>query len=75
MNDLFQGFGFISAYIDNLLILTKLYWIDHLHKLELNINKLKESGLKFNIEEFFFEQTEIEYLCLWITRDSIKSIY
>ena len=30
MNDLFHGFEFISAYIDDILILTKVYWIDHI---------------------------------------------
>ena len=29
MNDLYNGFEFICAYIDDLLILTKGYWTDH----------------------------------------------
>ena len=33
MNDLFHGFGFIHAYIDDLLILTKGDWTDHVQKL------------------------------------------
>ena len=33
MNDLFHGFEFICAYIDELLILTKGNWIDHVQKL------------------------------------------
>ena len=57
MNDLFYGFEFIRAYIDYLLILTKVYWKYHVQKLELTSNKLKESGLKFSIENSFFEQT------------------
>ena len=51
MNDLFHGFEFICAYIDNLFILKKGYWTDHVHKLELTINKLKEKGPKCNIEK------------------------
>ena len=54
MNDLFHGFELIRAYIDDLLILTKGYWIDHVQKLELTLNKLKEKGLKCNIEKYFF---------------------
>ena len=42
MNDLFHGFEFIRAYIDNILILTKGYWTDHVHKLDLKLNKLKQ---------------------------------
>ena len=56
MNNLFQGFEFIRACIDGLLILTKVYWTDHVHKLELTLNKLKESGLKYDIEKSFFRQ-------------------
>ena len=38
MNDLFHGFEFIHAYIDNILILTKGDWSDHVHNLELMIH-------------------------------------
>ena len=72
MNDLFHGFEFIYAYIDGILILTKGDWTDHVQKLELTLNKLKENGLKFNIEKSLFVQTEIEYLGSWVTRDGIK---
>ena len=40
MNDLFHGFEFIRAYIDDPLILTKGDWTDHIQKLELTIDKL-----------------------------------
>ena len=39
MNDLFHGFEFIRAYIDNML--TKEYWTDHIKQLELLLNKRK----------------------------------
>ena len=41
MNDLFQGFKFIRAYMDELLISTKGDWIDHVQKLGLTLTKLK----------------------------------
>ena len=47
---------------------------DHVHKLELTLNKLKESGLKCNIEDYLFGQTEMEYLGFWVTRDVVKLI-
>ena len=62
MNGLFHGFGFIRAYIYDLLILTKVDWIYHVQKLELILNKLKEKGLKRNIENSFFGKTKMEYL-------------
>ena len=74
MNDLFHGFEFIRAYIEDVLILTKVDWTDHVHNLELTLNKLKEKGLKCNIEKSFFGQTEMEYLGFWVTRDGVKPI-
>ena len=41
MNDLLQGFEFIRAYIYEYFMQEKVYWTDHVHKLELNLNKLK----------------------------------
>ena len=41
MIDLFHGFDLIHAYMDNLLILTKIDQKDHVQKLELTLNKLK----------------------------------
>ena len=37
MNDLFHGFEFIHVYIDVILILSKVYWADHVQKLLLLI--------------------------------------
>ena len=59
MNNLFQGFEFIPAYIDDLLILTKGDWTDHVQNLELTLNKLKGKGLKCNIENYFFRKTKM----------------
>ena len=59
MNDLFHGFEFTRAYIDDLLILTKVYWIYHVNKSELTLNKLKGKVLKCNIENSFFGQTKM----------------
>ena len=37
-------------------------------------NKLKGKGLACNIENLCFEQTEMEYLRFWVTRDGAKPI-
>ena len=57
MNDLFLGFEFIYAYVEDLFILTKGYWTDNVQKIELMFNQLKQKGLKCNIENLFFGQT------------------
>ena len=74
MNDLFCGFKFICTYIDEILVLTKVDWTDHVQNLELTLNKLKGELLKCNIEKSFFGQTEMEYLGFWVTHDGVKPI-
>ena len=74
MNDLFHIFEFIRAYKNDLLMSTKRYWIYHVQKFELTLNKLKGKGLKFNIENYFFGQTEMENLGLWVTRFGVKPL-
>ena len=41
INGMFRGFEFIRAYIDDLLIINKGDWSDHLEKIELTQKKLK----------------------------------
>ena len=60
--------------MDELLVLTKGYWTDHVQKLELTLNKLEGKGLKCNIEKSLFGQIEMEYLGFWVTRDGVKPI-
>ena len=74
MNYLFHGFKFIRVYIQNLSILTKRYWAYNVQTLELTYNKLKGKGIKYNIKDSLFGQTEIEYLGFWVTCDGVKPI-
>ena len=74
MNDLFNRFEFICVYMDELLILAKGDSIDHVQRLELTLNKLKEELLKCNIEDSFFRQTKMEYLGFWVTHNGFKPI-
>ena len=74
MNDLFHAFKFICVCTDEVLILTRGDWKDNVHKLEWTLNKLKDKGIKCNIEMFFFVQIKMEYLGFWVTRNGIKPI-
>ena len=62
MNKLFAGLEYIRAYIDDLLIISKGSFEDHLDKLEQVLNKLKAAGLKINASKSYFAQEELEYL-------------
>jgi hypothetical protein len=72
MAELFDGFENVRAYIDDLLVLTKGDYDDHLEKLERVFQRLQEAGLKVNSKKSFFARSELEYLGYWITREGIK---
>ena len=74
MSFLIQGLEYVRIYIDNLLIITKNDYQDHLDKLETVLNKLSETGLKINTNKSFFAKTELEYLGFWLTRENIKPL-
>ena len=61
-------------YIDNPLILTKGDFTYNLQKIKATLNKMKVSGLKCNIGNPFFGQTEMKYLGFWVTHDGVKPI-
>ena len=43
--------------------------------MDLTLGKLKESGLKCNIENNFFGQSEMEYLGFWVRCKSAIPLY
>ena len=71
MDKMFRGFEFIRAYIDDMLIITKGDWSNHLEKLEQTFQKLKYNGIKLNMEKSSFGKTEMEYLGFWVMRTGI----
>ena len=74
MMELFDGMEHIRAYIDDLLVLAKGSYEDHLEKVDATLHKLQEAGLKVNAPKSFFARAEIEYLGYWITRNGIKPL-
>ena len=53
------GLEFVRAYIDDLLIISKTTWDDHLTKLETVLKRLKKAGLKVNAKKSFFGKQEL----------------
>ena len=74
MNELFEGLDYVRAYIDDLLILSKGTYEDHLEKLGSVLYRLGQAGLKVNAKKSFFARGELEYLGYWITRDGIQPV-
>ena len=74
MSELFDGLDFVRTYIDDLLILSKGSYQDHLEKLEKVLARLTRVGLKVNGHKSFFARDELEYLGCWISRSGIQPL-
>jgi len=57
-----EGLAFVRTHIDDLLVLTKGSFEDHLEKLELVLKRLLKAGLKVNIKKSFFARSQLEHL-------------
>ena len=74
MSELFEGFDYVRAYIDDLLAITNGSFDDHLEKLERIFKELRQAGLKINAAKSHFARHELEYLGYWITREGIQPV-
>jgi Reverse transcriptase (RNA-dependent DNA polymerase) len=74
MGTLMQDLDYVPTYIDDLLVITKgTCFEDHIHKLEVVFNKLKqEAGLKVNTKKSFFMKSKLEYLRYWISKEGVS---
>ena len=55
----------VRAYIDDILVMTKILFKDHLNLSEKFLLRLFGAGLKVNAENSLFGRTEIEYVGFW----------
>ena len=74
VSKLMVGLEFARAYLDDLLLITKGDFDEHLVQLEQALTRLSEAGLKINASKSSFCQTELEYLGYWITRNRIRPV-
>eukprot|EP00957_Ditylum_brightwellii_P200355 15274459-Ditylum_brightwellii.AAC.1 len=74
MNELFAGFEEVMTYIDDVLLITKGTYEEHLGKLDKVLKKVEKAGLKVSMNKSFFAQQELEYLGYWITQLSIMPL-
>ena len=74
MNNLFAGLEYVQCYINNILCITKGDWQNHLEKLDIILQKLKDAGMKVNASKSLFAKTELDYLGYTISQKGIKPI-
>ena len=72
MQDLMSQLEYVRAYIDDLLVITKGSYDDHLSKVKVVLQRLQDAGLRVNVRKSTFAQTEVEYLGYILTREGIR---
>ena len=72
MTGLMAHLEYVKAYIDDLLIISKDSFQDHLDKLEVVLRWLRDAGLKVNAAKSTFGIDECEYLGYILTREGIR---
>ena len=63
-----EGLEAVQVYIDNLLVITKGDFDDHLNKLGKVLERLEDTRLKVKASKCHFAEKEVEYLGYIITR-------
>jgi hypothetical protein len=72
MSALLSDLEYVTAYIDDLLILTRDSFLDHLQKLHKVLSSFEQVGLKANAKQYFFAKDQLKYLGYWIARHGIQ---
>ena len=73
ISDLMEGLeDFIRAYLDDILIITKGSYEDHLEKLAEVLKRLQKAGLQVNLPKSKIAVQELEYLGYWLTPKGIR---
>ena len=72
MSALMSTLEYVFAYIDDLLIISRDSFENHLEKLEVVLTRLRDAGLKINAAKSTFGVHECDYLGYVLTREGIK---
>lgn len=72
MSGLMATLEWIKVYLDDLLIITRGNFEDHLYKLRQFLQRLQDAGLRINADKSIFGSDEVEYLGYVLTRNGIK---
>ena len=64
----------VCAYIYDVLVITKNHSKDHLKALNMDLQRLAETGLKLNAEKSFFGKPEREYIGFWVNNNGVRPL-
>ena len=71
ISELFDGFDIVRSYSDDVLLIIKNNFEDHLKALNRVIQRIVAAGLKVNLEKYFFGRTETEYRGFWVINNQV----
>lgn len=74
MSSLMAGLDFVRTYLDDVLIVSKTDFSEHLNNLGQALERISKVGLKINAQKSFFGRGEIEYLGYWVTREGVQPL-
>lgn len=72
MTELFRHFKDILIYIDNLLVVTRGTYKDHLTVLRKVLKNIQEEGLKIHLKKCYFAQQTLPYMVFFIDCEGIR---
>ena len=68
----FQNMPYVLVYIDDILVITKRSYKQHLQEVGKVLEKLQEAGMQLSIEKSHFATVAVDYLGYIISREGIK---
>ena len=71
MLSLMAGLEFVRAYLNDLLVITKESFEDHLAKMEQVLKRLTQAKLCVNVTKSSFGVKELEYLSFWLIPEGV----
>ena len=72
MTNVFADIEFVSACLDDILVMSDGSYTDHLAKVQLVLQRLEKANFRANVRKCFFAQASLEHLGYQITRDGIQ---
>jgi hypothetical protein len=72
MTQLFGDLPFVKCYLDDIAVFSNGTYEDHMEKVSIVLQRLKEKGLQINARKCFWAQQEVEYLGFILTPDGVK---
>ena len=72
MTQLFGDLPFVKCYLDDIAIFSNGTYEDHMEKVSIVLQHLKEKGLQINARKCFWAQQEVDYLGFVLTPGGVK---